>query len=437
VEVEPREASISVGLYRYEPGRVHEVPVGRYPVTARAFGYQDASTSVVIRERELSELVLSLEKAEFTVGRLEPSRSRFNPRNPGDLGAVRFGFDVTSFGSGSAVIVDEEGREVYRKEFDRFRTWQQGFSWDGENASGEIVPDGSYSIRLRASGESDGKVVERETAVLVDSTLVLAYRSLASGSAGLVYAPSPEVLSGGSFQLSSLILAHWENDQDGSLARIPVIVGTRWGIGGRRDGDFSRALFTRWELDIQAGSTIGYAAEGGEESITFPFFASAGLKTPLVLPQGNVAFSLAAQTKLAYQRASTDTLANSSGLSFGLPAALQIGSLSLLVEPELILSPWRVSYDPTASREAGFYSWLYARAGLLVDLGVLTAGLSLSSRTIPFSEGFSFDLPFQAAVEVHWLIPGSSLFLSGVFAGEFSPPTSYYLQGGFGLGLLR
>jgi hypothetical protein len=219
--------------------------------------------------------------------------------------------------------------------------------------------------------------------------------------------------------------------------RIPVILGSRWGISGRQAGDFDRAPFSRWELDVQAGSTVGYSDDQGEESLTFPFFASAALKTPLASPRGNVGFGLAAQAKLAYQRVSTDTLANSSGLSLGMPAALQVGSVALLVEPELIVSPWRVSYDPAASREAGFYSWLYARTGLLVDLGVLTAGLSLSARTVPFSEGFAIDLPFQAAVELSWLIPGTSLVLSGVLAGEFSPPDSYYLQGGAGLGLLH
>jgi len=437
VEVQPPDALVTVGSDTYQPGRVAELPVGRYTVRARSFGYEERRETVLIRERTLTELSMDLPVAAFRVSDLRVNRERFNPMNPGALGTVRVGFEVSSFGAGTAVVLDESGEEVHRTAFQRFTTWNQELTWDGRRSAGQTVPDGLYTVRLQAVGEREGVVVEREAMIRIDSSLVLAYRSLFSGSAGLLYAPTPEVLPGGSFQLSSLVMAHWETDGGATLVRVPVALASRWGLAGRSAGDYGAAPFSRWELDLQAGSIVGYASALGEESVVFPFFAGAALKTLLLSPAGPVGLRAALQAKLAYHGVSTDTLANSTGFSLGAPAALQVGAVAVLLSPEIILSPWRVSYDPDAARTAGFYSWLYARAGVLVDLGVVSAGLSASARTTPFGEGFALDLPFQAAVELHWLVPRSALFLSFVFAGEFSPPSGYYLQGGAGVGLLQ
>ena len=438
VEVQPPDALVTVGPDSYQPGRVAELPVGRYTVRARSFGYEERRETVLIRERMLTELSMNLPVAAFRASDLRVNRERFNPMNPGALGAVRVGFEVSSFGAGTAVVLDESGEEVHRSSFPRFTTWNQELVWDGRRPAGQAVPDGLYTVRLRAVGEREGTVVERETMVRVDSSLVLAYRSLFSGSAGLLYAPTPEVLPGGSFQLSSLVMAYWESDGGGTVVRVPAALAGRWGLSGRSSaGDHGTVPFSRWELDLQAGSIVGYASALGEESVVFPLFASAALKGLLLSPAGPLGLRAALQAKLAYQGVSTDTLANSTGLSLGAPAALQLGPVAVLLSPEIILSPWRVSYVPEADRTAGFYSWLYARAGILVDLGVVTAGLSASVRTTPFGEGFALDLPFQGAAELHWLIPRSPLFLSFVFAGEFTPPAGYYLQGGAGLGLLQ
>jgi hypothetical protein len=437
VDVLPRDALVTVGSESYEPGRVSELPVGRYTLRVRSFGYEEHRETVVIRERVLTELSVTLADAPFRVSDLRVSRERFNPDNPGALGKVTIGFEVSSFGTATVVILDEEGREIHRASLPRFTTWNQEITWGGRLAGGQAVPDGVYTVELRAVGEQGEPPVERSAQLRVDSSLILAFRSVFSGGAGLLYAPTPELLPGGSFQLSTLVMAHWEQAADGTLVRVPVALAGRWGFAGRGAGDYSTAPFQRWELDVQAGSIVGYAGPAGEESFVFPFFASAALRTALLAPASAIGVRSALQAKLAYQGVSTDTLANSTGFSLGLPSALELGSMALLLEPEIILSPWRVSYDPDASREAGFFPWLYARAGVLVDLGVLTAGLSASLRTTPFTEGFALDLPFQAAVELHWLVPRSSLFLSFAFAGEFSPPEGYYLQGGAGLGLVH
>jgi hypothetical protein len=86
--------------------------------------------------------------------------------------------------------------------------------------------------------------------------------------------------------------------------------------------------------------------------------------------------------------------------------------------------------------------------GLLLDLPPFSFGTSLTLRTLPFNEGFGMDLPFQTALEAHWLIFKSDrkrrgdsllprLFLSLYVAGEFEAVDSHYLLGGAGFGSLK
>ena len=75
--------------------------------------------------------------------------------------------------------------------------------------------------------------------------------------------------------------------------------------------------------------------------------------------------------------------------------------------------------------------------GLLLDVPPFSFGVSLSMRSLPFNQGFDLDLPFQTALEAHWLIPNTQLFVSASVAGEFESASSYYLFGGVGLGILN
>jgi hypothetical protein len=108
--------------------------------------------------------------------------------------------------------------------------------------------------------------------------------------------------------------------------------------------------------------------------------------------------------------------------------------VSLLAGLDVVASLW----EPLAStRDPRIAAWLYLRAGLLLDLGQIVGGLSLSARTSPlFVDPFVIGLPVQTGAEIHWLIPNSHLLLSGVLAAEVSGLTDLYLMGGGGLGFL-
>jgi hypothetical protein len=61
----------------------------------------------------------------------------------------------------------------------------------------------------------------------------------------------------------------------------------------------------------------------------------------------------------------------------------------------------------------------------------------VSLRSLRFDQGLGLDFPFQSALEAHWLIPNTQLFLSASVAGEFEPAESYTLFGGVGVGILN
>lgn len=420
----PPHAEIKFGSSWSPVGRRYELAVGSQSFRIRAFGFQEGSIAVDIQEGRTTVLPIDLKETDFTISNLEADKPAFHPRNSGLLGSVRIRFRVSGPGSGRAVIVDSRNRIVMSHSFSTFTTGEQGFNWDGRDQQGVPVPDGTYTVRIQAEGTRGEKRKSADINLKIDSSMVPRFRSLWSGSAGLLYAPTPEILPSGKFQVSSGILVHASSGADEPIVRIPVNFAMRAGLADLL------------ELDTSIGGNIAFSSD----MLYLPWFVTAAFKASLLRIPGNLALATSAQIKLTYRSVHTDTLANSCGLSLGLPAAIHWGSFSLLFSPELIFSPYTVSYDPDEILELDLYGWLYGRAGLLLDVHPFSFGASLTLRTLPFNEGLGLDLPFQTALEAHWQFfksHGRSRFLSLYLAGEFEAVDSYYLLGGVGLGILN
>ena len=420
VQTDPPEAEIRYDSVWVPANRMHELAVGTRTIRIRAFGYEETSRQVQIDERRVTELSVTLERARFDITALRSNRSSFNPRNAGLLGSARIQFRVSTYGRGRAEILDSQGNTVFSLDLGRFDTWQQGFQWDGRGSDGAPLPDGSYTVRIEGIGDQSGEQDMAEVVLLIDSSIVLRFRSLWSGSAGLLYAPSPEILPAGSLQVSSLVLAHASGSGADAVVRVPVNLGLRAGIGPRN-------LF---ELDASVGGIVGYS----NDTVSLPWFVSAAFKASLLRPTGTFGLSSSAQAKFTYQNTHTDTLANFTGFSVGLPGGVHLGPVSLVFSPEMILSWEAVGTDPPPPAA---YGWLYGRFGLLLDLSAFSVGTSVSLRSLRFDQGLGIDLPFQSALEAHWLIPGTQLILSASVAGDFTASDDFYLLGGVGLGILN
>ena len=416
VRVLPVGADISAGDRKITADTPVELPVGSYLLRLSAFGYEDSVPTAVISEEQPTTVEAELAKAAFNLTPLTLSRVSFNPASAGLLGQVGVGFRVTTRGRGTVTIFDSALQEVGSLELDSFETWDQHFRWRGRDAGGAPLPDGRYRIRVEARGQGDESIV-REAFVTIDGSRVTSHRSLWSGASGLLFAPTADLLGSRTIQVSSLALARI----DGDGLRAPWNAGLRLG------------LTDTLELDIQGGFIVGRGPEGEENSI-WPFFVSSALKSRLFATGGAARLEGALLGKLSYQGDRRDSLTNFTGLSAALPCALRRGRALLVASPEIIVSPWTVSYDTPLDFEPEWSVWLYGRAGLLWDTGSWRFGLSAALRSAPLKEGLIPDFPFQGGLELHWLVPNTQLYLSAALAAELGSDEDFFV--GVGLGLI-
>ena len=412
LEVDPSGASATVNGRPVSEG-VTELQIGSYVLRVRKFGYTEWLTTITILEKGTTRVSANLEEAAFEIRSLDTSRKVFNPKNPGRLGITKVTFEVTSWGEGTLLITDVAGNEVFFKPLASFTTWEHSLEWDGSDSSGRPLPDGVYDLIVEARGRDSTDLQRLRTTVTIDSSAVIGFRSVMSGISGTLFAPLPSTLPQGSFQTNAGIIGHYNLKHQ--MGRYPTFAAVRVGLA---DG---------YELNLQGAIFVGPESP-------VPFTGGIGFKYKL--PDMGL-FALGAFGKLTYvANTSVDTFHNYTGLSAGVTAALQTKPLTLTLSPEVVASPYAVIY-PKSPQSAKFSSWGYARAGILADFGPLTAGISTSLRTLPFSEGLDLQPPYSAGAEVHWLLPGTQLVLSAYFTGEYRAVNDYYFMGGGGFGFIN
>ena len=414
IDVEPADAEITINGHGATKG-VTELQIGSYSIRVREFGYEEWQRSVSIQEQRTTEVRVELEEAAFRLSDLATSRRVFSPKNPGKLGTTRVTFDVSSWGEGRFIVWDQAGTEVVSRELPRFDTWEQSTDWDGRDLAGSPVPDGEYRVGIEARGRESSAIESTWVIVTIDSDAVISFRGFLTGLSGTYFAPTPDILPSRSFQIDVGFMGHF--DPDLGVGRYPSYVTVRSGLGGNSEIDLQGSLF------IQPSSAT-------------PYSVGLGFKYRLPEPDSSP-FSLGLTGKLTYVgNTSHDTFTNYTGLGFGLTGQLQTGPISFVVSPEVVVSPYTVSYSdspPAAALDA----WLYGRAGVLADFGSITADLSGAIRTVPFSSGFAIDLPFSAGIAVHWLIPGTQIVVSGYATGEAAALDNFYIMGGGSIGIIN
>lgn len=415
LQAAPPDAHITIGGQSVSPGLI-QLPVGSYDVLGRAFGYQDYHGRVNVIGPSVIPLDIQLQPAPFGITGFSLVQRVVNPDNPGLLGSLEAGFVVSGPGDGSLAVIDPSGTEVRRDQLPPFSTWNQRWTWRPSSS----LPDGEYRLVLSGRGASDGAEVTREEIFRIDHTVAIAPRSSWSGSAGLLFAPAVETLPYGSWQISLLLAAAFDQVNYRTPAELALRIGLAPGA----------------ELDLMGG--LVFASYG------VPLTGSAALRWEMLRPTRPLGVGVGLDAKLALQGEpplgflTTDTFANFSGASFGVPVQIALGPVSLLTEVAIIASPWRVDYSasgPVTATNPG--AWLYYRAGVLIDAGPLVAGLSASLRSAALPAGIaSIDIPVEIGAEAHYLVPGTHLLVSAIAAGELFSPTSWYFYGGGGLGLI-
>lgn len=448
-------AASSVAVDRQ--GMEYELPIGRYRVVVERFGYESFRSTVEIRENRTSTLDVSLEPLDFAIQSVHVTRRRFSPTNGGALGRTILNFTVTTPGRGNLQVENAEGTVVYREQLGPFRGPNQRVSWDGtvsaersissnadssSNAGSSskgsvtgLAPDGRYLLRLEGVGDGFDGADQVAQEIVVDSSLVIRARRSMSGVSGLSYAAGPDTLPEGTWQLATTAIGHRVLIDGEWALRLPSFLSLRSGVGGDT------------EIAAQAGASFVSGAAPR-------WFAAASVKTQLLRRGGNPPLISAAVAGRAALRGTggrasvdgPDTLTNFPGIAVSTPIALG-RSLRLTVTPEIVFSPARVYYGtdkeslneifgPAADGGEGWSWWLYGRAGLMYETPAWSVGLSAALRSTPADRGLGIDLPMQAGAEGHVMIPGTTMFVSGILGAEASAVDNFYLIGGGSVGVL-
>jgi hypothetical protein len=400
-----------------------ELPIGRYDVTIRRFGYRDVMERVSIMAERQTEIDVTLLPADFAIRSGSLNRRAFNPANPGVLGRTVLDYDVTAPGTGRVSVLDEFGSEVYSETVGPFDTWEQRFAWAGTDASGSPLPAGLYTIELSATG-NDGNTDSLSRVVEIDPSLVAYYRGLWSGVPGIGYLPTVDPLPPATFQVSVEGAGVIATNTPADFA-FPVRFGIRVGLGANLEAAVIGGVLTapdpsdnRWGV----GGSLLYAPRppaGAPLAIRF----GTALSGYYISPTATGSF------------AAPDVTSTAPGVAISVPAAITINGITASVTPEYRLAPAPVWYSDGTAPDNEWVHYAYLRGGVYTDTGPLTIGLTgvVRSRLSPPS-GLLIR-PTHVSADVAYVIPNSPVALSGRIIGEFNGSVTN-LYAGLGLGLL-
>lgn len=417
---QPAEAEVVIGEERFAEFPV-ELPVGRYEVVVRAFGFEEVVRSVAIEPARTTTLDVSLEPAPFRVENLRLSKPRFNPANPGEVGITRIRFRVSAPGEGLLRIIGSDGTVLFSRPVGPFSTWKQEVVWNGSLPTGGDVSDGVYLVELEAVGKAGAvekeQTVYRTARVTVDDRIRSRYRSLFSGGPGFLYAPLPEPVGPGNAQVTTEGLIY---DADGAW-RVPFSIGARFGVG------------VSSEIAFTFGPVINSRSDAGRVGGTVAFirrYAYLGEAGALGLMVKGSVFSEAKGSLGGRDERTAPT-----GVTVGNPGALYLGPVTLSVTPEVHVGPDPVSYsdDP----QTGPAVWGYVRGGASVEGEWFSLAVSTALRSAIFGETPTYDDPIALGGELNLGLPGTPLYISVILGGDlFTDQGRAVLKGGFGAGLL-
>jgi hypothetical protein len=184
-------------------GSIIELPVGTHTVQVRKFGYIEKSVNIIIRRDQTSFIRIDLQPSIFGATDFSVSRKVFNPSNSGLYGRTRFSFKVSAPGHGSIGIFDSGKRLIFKEDLAPFRTWSQGYTWNGTASDGSRVADGTYRVVIDLEAETDPasppgekpKTVEFNAEIRVDSLVRIVPAGFTAARPGLVFFPDPETFN--------------------------------------------------------------------------------------------------------------------------------------------------------------------------------------------------------------------------------------------------
>ena len=220
-------------------------------------------------------------KGEFPlVIRFATKPAHFSPNGDGYRDTSKIGFDLSEPASVSFMVIDAEGTEVRQVVSDRRLAGdaKHRFTWDGRDDEGDVVPDGTYRMR----------VVRRDESRVIDSVKEISVDTVPP-RVELVSA-EPSVIATGPPGEPPQVRLRWRGPRN----KAPVVRVFRTGEGEPRivrrfRGGPERSAI--WDGSVSAGPDRTESAPEGDYAFTVAVRDKAGNATeaPAPVPRASLA----------------------------------------------------------------------------------------------------------------------------------------------------
>jgi len=418
-------ADAGVPIY-HENNALLSLPTGYHTIRARAFGWEDTSVTVLVKENDTVRADIFMSPAQFNMKNVTQSRRRFNPLNPGSLGENNYSFEVTSPGDGTITITNSDNDIVFFGYIEIFKTWINHITWDGRDSEGNLLSAGTYTVLIKCSRADKKKLrltameipfIDNDTEEIFSFTLETGIYystdifplSLESGIAGLTFAPMPHVLPSGSYQLDAgIFFGNFYLQEKNSFA-LPVEINMRI------------SPYNRLELTAFV-NIIPYF--GNKTQKTSAGWGIAGSIKYNIIESGSIPLAFAAGVSYAWAGKSGE-LPQSPGRGVGihLPLSLELTNFSIIFSPSVF---WHGPENPAPL--------LLLSTGVLYKGAKINAGLSARCE-MNFTEK-PFNPGFLTGAEVSLLPSSSNLFFS-FLAGVIYQQQRVGWYSGFKIGIIN
>jgi len=391
---------------------------GVYKLRVRAFGWEEETVSVIISERKPVIVNIYMKQAAFRLENISQSRKRLNPKNPGNLGATEYRFEVSAHAYGNLTIFDSNRTKVYERYLGSFDTWIQSAKWDGRDSSGNPLPQGNYIAVIEASPVKGYYSVPPEAIALtqeteIDNSINVFPVSLAGGIPGLTFAPLPHTLPGGSFQVEgSLLLGRFpapeknENaDKERAFSSLPFEIGIRIAPVDKLEFTAVFNIYPRFNNSAGwgiAGSAKYNIVNGGG----IPLFFAAGISYAWSSENGEA------------------PLSSGRGVGLYAPLSLELANFSLVFSPAIF---W---HGPDSA-----IPMLLLGVGVLYRGGWMNAGISFRPEFDFSGSPIADNIKLLTGAEVRIYPPPSNLVFS-FQTGMWTKGDQIGAYGGLGFGVI-
>jgi hypothetical protein len=248
---------------------------------------------------------------------------------------------------------------VYQENLAPFVTWLQTITWNGRDSSGDILPEGVYTVKIEARATQEFSPNDTEPVAVsfeteINYSINIFPLSLSGGLSGLAFSPLPHVLPAGSFQIEGGIFAgNFQNEK--IFSSLPFEAGMRVSPFNRLEISSVFNINPRFASKTESDGRTGLGVSG---SAKFN-----------ILNGNPLAFS--AGFSYTWANENGDTSLNSGrGIGIYLPLSLELKNVSIGLGPGVF---WRGPSGPVPElllstgllyRGARFFAGVSARAEL-------------------------------------------------------------------------